>query len=182
MEDENPLEAKETLEGILEHATAWVRYLSLSTAIIAVLAAVATLKSGDYANEALLKKNDAILVQGKANDQWNYYEAKGIKLNVDEGFNAQNPTAALGGEITKYKSQQVEIQKQAKDLEQQALDLNHESQVLLDRHQHLAISVTLFQVAIALSAIAALMRKKWLWALSLVGASGGMVYLLMGLH
>ena len=181
MEEENPLEAREKLEEIGEHAQGWVRYLSLSTAVIAVLAAIATLLSGNYANDALLRKNDAILAQTKASDQWNYYEAKGVKTNVDEGFYRQAPDPALKAEIDKYVGQQADIEKQAKAFEEQAATLNEQSEAYLSKHHRLAIAVTLFQVAIALSAIAALLRTKPLWLLSLVGALGGLAYLVLGL-
>ena len=181
MEEENPLEAKEKLDEIQEHATGWIRYLSVSTAIIAVLAAIATLLSGNYANTALLKKNDAILAQSKASDQWNYYEAKGVKRSVDEGFYAQRPDPALKAEIDKYTLQQVDIQKEARGFEAQVTDLDNQSEAYLGRHHHLAIAVTLFQVAIALSAIAALLRTKPLWLLSLAGSLVAVVYLVLGL-
>ena len=182
MEEESPLEAKEKLEEINEYVgSGWTRYLSISTAIIAVLAAIATLLSGNYANDALLKKNDAIFAQSKASDQWNYYQSKGVKKNVDEGFYRQSPDPVLKAEIDKYAGQQIDIEKQAKDLEAQALSLNEQSETFLNKHHKLAIGVTLFQVAIALSAIAALLRTKPLWLLSLLGSLLGLAYLAMGL-
>ncbi|MFI5384518.1 MAG: DUF4337 family protein [Fimbriimonadales bacterium] len=60
----------------------------MSTAIVAVLAAIAAMKSGGLANEALLAKNDAILSQSKASDQWNYDQAKGIKRTIDAGLSS----------------------------------------------------------------------------------------------
>ena len=47
----------------------------LSTAILAVLAAIAVLLSGQHANEAMMN-------QIEASDQWNYYQAKSIKASV----------------------------------------------------------------------------------------------------
>jgi hypothetical protein len=44
----------------------------LSTAILAVSAAIAGLLSGQHVNEAMMN-------QMKASDQWNYYQAKSIK-------------------------------------------------------------------------------------------------------
>src|SRR2546427_1180411 len=48
---------------------------ALSAAVLAALAAVASLLSGHYSNEAMLE-------QLRASDQWNYYQAKGIKASV----------------------------------------------------------------------------------------------------
>ena len=49
--------------------------MALSTAVLAVLAAIASLLSGQHANEAVMD-------QIEASDQWNYYQAKGIKAAV----------------------------------------------------------------------------------------------------
>src|SRR5260370_33460777 len=57
----------------------WLQWLALSTALFAVLAAIASLKSGQLANESLLRMNEATLKQAQASDAWSYYQAKGIK-------------------------------------------------------------------------------------------------------
>ena len=44
-----------------QHRAPWLRWLALSTAIFAVVAAVASLKSGRYANEAILHQSRASL-------------------------------------------------------------------------------------------------------------------------
>src|SRR5216684_3763530 len=93
-------ELKEKLEEATEHAEAreerarWIVYLSFSTALIAVLAAIAALESGTYSNEALLEKNEALLAQTKASDQWAYYQAKSVKSTIyaSQAAAAQGPT------------------------------------------------------------------------------------------
>src|SRR5216684_6910144 len=57
----------------------WLQWLALSTALFAVLAAIASLKSGQLANESLLRMNEATLKQAQASDAWSYYQAKGVK-------------------------------------------------------------------------------------------------------
>jgi hypothetical protein len=49
--------------------------VALSTAILAVLAAIASLLSGEHANEAMMN-------QIEASDQWGHYQAKSIKAAV----------------------------------------------------------------------------------------------------
>src|SRR3954470_18320142 len=64
---------------------AWLRYLSLSTAIIAVIAAVASLMSGASSNEAILEKSEAMLAEARASDRWAYFQAKGLKATLSDG-------------------------------------------------------------------------------------------------
>src|SRR5881396_862035 len=82
-------ELKEKLEQSIEEAVEgaerralWIVYLSFTTALIAVLAAIAALESGTYSNEALLQENEALLNQTKASDQWAYYQAKSVKAAI----------------------------------------------------------------------------------------------------
>src|SRR5215475_13251667 len=76
-------------ESIEEHEKAaspkWLKYLSLSTAIIAVFAAVASLESGSNSNEAILEKSEAMLKQAQASDQWAFYQAKTVKAAIANG-------------------------------------------------------------------------------------------------
>ena len=133
-EDEfETLEFKEKLEEATEHAleaaehrTRWLVYLSLTTALIAVLAAVAALESGTYSNEALIQKNEALLAQAKASDQWAYYQAKGIKGTVyatqAAAARATNPELADKSqkEADRYTAEQEEISKSAREFEGEA--------------------------------------------------------------
>src|SRR5690242_15478689 len=75
-EPEVPLE--QVHEDIHHHATrgeSWTMGVALTAAVLAGLAAIAGLLSGHHANEGMLE-------QIRASDQWNYYQAKGIKAAV----------------------------------------------------------------------------------------------------
>ncbi len=76
-EAEVPLEhLHEQVHHRAEHSgETWISWVALSTAILAVLAAIAGLLSGQHANEAMMN-------QIEASDQWNYYQAKSIKASV----------------------------------------------------------------------------------------------------
>jgi len=159
-----------------------LRWISLSTAIIAAVAAVAALRAGDTVNEALALKTDAAQLQGRASDQWAYYQAKGIKRAVTEG---QITTWAAAGrpvppDITaaakKYAAEQAEIQAGARKLEDERDAKGREAEVLLASHHRYADAVALFQVAIALGAVAALTRMRPLWYASVALGTAGLVF------
>src|ERR1019366_6471994 len=88
LETQDVQEMKERLEESREEGggeartNAWTVWLSLSTAVIAVLAAIASLEAGANANDAILRKDDAILHQSRAGDAWAHYQAAGIKSVV----------------------------------------------------------------------------------------------------
>ena len=138
----------------------WTMYAAVSTAIMAVFAALGSLTAGHHSNEALIE-------QIKASDHWSYYQSKGIKYEIAQSIILQHATAnveppdEVKAKQIKYKADQEEIMKEAKEAEKQ-------SELHLQRHVTIARSVTLFQIAISISAIALLTKRSVLWYFSLV--------------
>jgi hypothetical protein len=169
-----------------ERGPSWTLSLSLSTAIIAVFAAVASLQSGAHANAAILWKNEAVLSQARASDKWAYYQAKGIRQTIyasqSEAIAGANPeeAAKLHAEADRYRQEQAEIEKSAKELESAVSEAGKRADESLERHHQFAISVTIFQVAIALAAIAALTRRRPLWFVSLAMGVAGLLFFVRG--
>lgn len=174
MEDpEVPLE--QVHEDIHHHANRerWILGVALSTALLAGLAAVASLLSGHHANEGMLD-------QIRASDQWGYYQAKGIKgavlsakleLLVSLGKNSDPRDEA---KVAEYKKDQEAIAEQAKEKEKAS-----------EEHMHLHVifarGVTLFQVAIAVSAIAVLTKRRPFWYVGMAFGLMGLCFLIQGL-
>ena len=157
----------------------FLRSVSLSTALIAVIAALAALEAGSTINEALLKKNESIASSTEAFDGWAQYQAKGIKAAV---LSTQKqilisldrvPQPAIDADLARYQKEQAEIAAANRKLETRSQEQAGEAGHLLHRHHRYAASVALLQIAVALSAIAALARNRWMWFLSMAIALGG---------
>ena len=181
MEDENPLEHKEHLDELADQRSGWTRYLALSTAIVAVLAALSSLRSGDLVNEALVAKSDAVLAQSRAADQYAFFQAKGIKKSIAEQQLAAKPSEDLRQQIDRYAREQQDIKAEADRDVAEVATHEKESRRLLERHRRTAFAVTAFQIAIALAAVGALLRRKPMWFLSLAIAAAGVGFGLWGL-
>ena len=167
----------EHLHEEMEHAAhhsgeTWILFVALSSALLAVLAAACSLLAGHRANEAMIE-------QIQASDQWAYYQAKGVKSAVLESKMellrtlGKEPDAGDGEKVTEYRNQQKEIEEKAREKESSSAGN-------LASHQILAKAVTVFQIAIALGAISALTKKKWLWFTSLALGAVGVVFFLQG--
>ncbi len=147
----------------------FLRWISLTTAVLAALAAIASLKAGSTVNEALVLKTDATRLQAQASDQWAYYQAKGIKSAVAQS--AINTWAAAGkpappilsAESARYVAQQDSISRKATELEHQRDEKSLEAEVLLAQHHIYAAAVALLQISIALGAIGALTGSRYVW-------------------
>jgi hypothetical protein len=148
--------------------------IALTTALLAALAAIAALRAGATVNEALVLKTEAARLQAEASDQWTYYQAKGIKAAVQEASraawlaNGKEPPARLEEATKRYAEEQKDIQKEARAKELERDAKSTEADHLLHRHHGFANGVAIFQVAIALGAVAALTRNRLIWFGSLL--------------
>src|SRR5712671_1647504 len=168
-EAEVPLEhLHEEIHHHAEHGgPPWISWVALSTAILAVLAAITGLLSGKHANEAMME-------QIRASDQWAYYQAKSIKASVLDAKMTLTDTASEKDKekAEQYKEEQAEIKREAEEKEGGARSNFH-------KHEIFARGVTMFQIAIAIAAISALTRRRSFWVVSLVFGAFGCVFLVL---
>jgi len=170
-------EAEVPLEGLHEeihhHAEhggeKWVSWVALSTAILAVLAAITGLLSGSHANEAMMS-------QIESSDQWAYYQAKGIKASVLDA--KMSLSGAAPSEEDKTKSERY--QEEQKEIQEKATEKQNEAKSNFHQHETFARGVTMFQIAIAIAAISALTKKRRFWIVSLMFGVVGCVFLALG--
>src|SRR4051794_38914377 len=141
----------------------WTRSIAFSTAIIAGLAALASLLTAHTETEAMHAKMEAV-------DQWGYYQAKSIKLHVADG--TALVLDALGKPQPQHEARE-RYEAEMEEIEIEAKSCDRESAAYLAAHTWYGYSVTLFQIAIALGAISALTRRRAYWLISLgIGAIG----------
>ncbi len=158
----------------------WLNWLALTTVILAVCATLATFKGGGYSTRSVMSQN-------QASDQWAYFQAKSIKGYIYEmqkdqyelelkGLGAKSAVATdylqriedFGKKIAKYETEKSEIKKKAEEFE----TIRNEAQ----KHgQAFGIAVIFLQIAILLSSIAALIKKKPVWWLGLAVGLVGIV-------
>lgn len=163
----------------------FLKRIALTTAVLAALAAVASLEAGSTVNEALLLKTEATRDQAEASDQWAFYQAKGLKAAVQEASRtpwlAQDKPAPaeFAQNAARYTKEQEDIERQAREKERARDEKSAEADHLLARHHGFAYAVTLFQIAIALGAVAALTRISLVWVGSLcVGGAALVLFVL----
>jgi hypothetical protein len=159
----------------------FLKRIALTTAVLAAFAAIAALRAGATVNEALVLKTEATRLQAEASDQWAYYQAKGIKAAVEKGaenawLSAGKPVPeALEARVHHYEEEQKEIEAHAREMEKERDLKSAEADELLHRHHGFANAVALFQVSIALGAVAALTRIKPVWFASMLAGLVGAI-------
>jgi hypothetical protein len=162
-----------------EGGGAMLKVIALTTAIFAAFAAVAALRAGGTVNEALVLKTEATRLQAEASDQWAAYQAKGIKSAIQLASESawiaagKTPPPSFELERQRYSREQADLTQIAHEKEHERDLKSLEADHLMHRHHRFANSVALFQVAIALGAVAALTRMRPVWYGSLVLGLGG---------
>ena len=166
-----------------EKKETWLSYLALSTVILAVCATLSTFKGGGFSTRSVMS-------QTQAANQWSYYQAKSVKGYIYEmqkdklelellSMGAKAPKGIVdeyrkkieeyGKKLARYETEKAEIQKEAK----------HHEQVRDDAQKHgqtFGIAVIFLQIAILLSSIAALVKKKLVWIIGMAVGIAGIVY------
>lgn len=164
----------------------WLNYLALTTVIFAVCATLSTLKGGGFSTRSVIS-------QTQASDQWAYFQAKSIKgylydlqrekleleLRALKGSGRpivaeyQKKIDAYKEKTAKYEEEKAEIKKKAEELEKQRDEAKTHSGAF-------GMAAMFLQIAILLSSIAALMKKKLFWVLGVAGGCLGLVYFFNG--
>jgi hypothetical protein len=164
----------------------WLNFLALTTVIIALGATMSTLSVGKFSNRGILK-------QTQASNQWAYYQAKSIKTylyelqkekletdlklspNIDEGVRNEyeQKITKYGEQIRRYEQEKIDIQGQAQSLEK-------ERDQAMVHSQQFGLAVIFLQLAILMSSIASLMKKKLMWVVGLMVGLLGFLYFANG--
>ena len=165
----------------------WLNYLALTTVIFAVCATLSTFKGGGHSTRAVLS-------QTMASNQWAYYQSKSIKSYLydlqkeklelellDLGRTApgairreyEKKIAGYDENIKRYESEKSKIQADAKALEKKRDEAQNHQQAF-------GVAVIFLQIAILLSSVSALLKKKPLWLISLLAGIAGLVYFANG--
>ena len=184
------LRAEHVAQKAKEARERWTKYVSLSMVIIAVLAAVATLKGGGFSTRTLKEMNEATFNQTQASDQWSFFEAKSIKQNLYEieldHLNAvpspdATAVAKMKAKVDKYDKDKADITEQAKKYEASRELARKTATSAAEHSKQMGLSITLFQIAIALGAMCLIVKKKPLLIVSsILGAlaTAQMIYVL----
>lgn len=168
-----------------EQKERWTSALALSTAVMAVLAAITTLYMGKYSSRA-------VMIQGQESNQWAYYQAKSIKghtyeiqkerlelellaggtrLDKDVANRFKKTISDYAGQIKRYEGEKQDIKSKAESLARK----KDEAQAM---GGNFGYSLIFLQIAIMLSSIASLTKKPYLWYIGLASCSGWLFFFL----
>jgi hypothetical protein len=159
-----------------DHWTSWV---ALATAIMAVLAAITTLYMGKYSSRAILN-------QGQETSQWAYYQAKSIKSYIYEiqkqkleleilslRIGSNGPLADRYSKVmSDYDKKINRYDKEKEEIKAKADQLAKSKEDAQMRAGNFGYALIFVQIAIMLSSISAMTKKRPLFYLGLITVIG----------
>lgn len=164
----------------------WMNYLALTTIIFAVCATLSTFKGGGYSTKSVLS-------QEQASNKWSYFQSKSLKLYLHETqkdlLTLEKMKIAPGDTktIAAYQAKIDEYDSSVKRYESEKGDIKKEAEKLEtlrdDAQQHskrFGMAVIFLQIAILLSSIAALVKRKYIWVLGMIIGTVGLLYFING--
>ncbi len=161
----------------------WLNWLAITTIIMSASATLGSAKSGNYGSAAMMAQN-------KASDQWAFYQAKSIKQHTYElqkdilqiQTTAAQPALvqAAHAKIIDYDSKIATYHKERDDIQTEAKKFEDERDRSQINGSIFGRSVIYLQIGITLSALAALLKKKPVWILSILVGIAGMLYFING--
>jgi hypothetical protein len=160
---------------------AWTKWVALSTTLLAVCAAFATLKGGSFSTKTQL-------ATVTASNQWAYFQSKSLKetardteSTIIKVIEAAAPTpeakAIARKAIEKADAEVERYQKEKAKIKAKAEYYDLEAAYCQARGGNFGLAIMFLQIAIMLSAIAALMKKKSFWIVGLCAGAIGVGYL-----
>jgi len=174
--------------GEAAHKRHWIDHAARTTAVLAVLAAVS---SGQYANQF----SRTILAQAEASDQWSYYQAKSIKRHLvtsqTELLSAlalSRPEAAQ--QINKLQADDIEASKkydrELAEAKTKAESIEANKRLHEKQGNWFQGAFIVLQAGVVLCTIASSSKRKELWVVAiLLGLAGVAVVgygFVIGLH
>jgi len=174
----------EELQELLENAdeakhNPTLAPVSVTMAALAVLVAVAALLGHRSHTEELV-------LQTKSADQWAFYQAKNIRRHLDEMFTdltavqANTDAAALVKLREKYSQEAARYEKEQKEIEDQAKELEAEVATERNRADRYDLAEVFLEVALVITSITLLSGKRLFWGLGLVLGAVGTVLAVTG--
>jgi hypothetical protein len=154
------------------------RDVAVAVAVMAVIAAsIAGMQETESAH-ALGLKNESVLLQSRASDQWAFYQAKSIKKNsyqiaAEQAQAAGRDNSDFAAHAQRYAGEEAEVQKEAKQLEEQSRTSWEVSGQHTHRQHILTLATTLLHVAIAISSLAIFTRRRLALNGALLLSAGG---------
>jgi hypothetical protein len=151
-----------------------LQQVTFTIAVLAVAAAIGASLETSEGDAAIGAKNDAVLVQDQATDQWSFANSKSLRKKIFEiaGDSNAAKAPAYAKSAAKESIDEDKAKADAQNFESRRDAYLEEGERHEKRHGRLTVASTLLHMSIAIATLAIILHKRWPWitALALSGA------------
>ncbi len=162
----------------------WTQWVALTTTILAVCAAISSLKGGGHSTRVQLATT-------RENDRWAQYQAKSIKetllaserdLLEVQALEARSPEARreIPARLARLETEIARYEREKGQLRAEAEGVQREEATLQRLGGRFGLAVMLLQIAIMLSSVGALIKRPVMWIVGLGFGAAGLAYMVSG--
>jgi hypothetical protein len=153
-----------------------ISQVTFTIAVLAVVAAIAASLETTESDAAIAAKNDAVLAQDQATDQWGFANSKSVRRKIYElaadAGGAKAPGYAKNA--LHEGADETKAQTDAKGFETRRDQALERAEVHEMRHGRLTVASTLLHMAIAIATLAIILGRRWPWWAALALSAGGL--------
>jgi hypothetical protein len=190
-----------------QHAAAdpFDKQVAMTIAIVAAFLAFTTMLSHRGHTETLSLQTQANIVTTESSDQWNFYQAKNIRLHIYQALletnlqtpppSADSPLASKPGKggkaekfgrdrwLEQFEKNEKDLpqeRKKAEDMKAEADKLREESHVVHERVTRYDYGEVGLELAMILCSVAVLTKRRWSWYAGILCGLFGMMVVISG--
>ncbi|MBP9854487.1 MAG: DUF4337 domain-containing protein [Candidatus Omnitrophica bacterium] len=162
----------------------WMKGVAVTTTILAVVASISSSRAGYFVAKAQL-------LTALEGSKWAYYQAKSIKQNLAEnqlsafevdilGSTSPEQRDLLDQKIKTLETNVARYGQEKETIKKEAEDTGMENGVVNRRGGQFSMSVVFAQIAIMMSSVGALIKRRDMWIIGLIIGVVAIVYLTNG--
>ncbi|MEA2023601.1 MAG: DUF4337 family protein [Actinomycetota bacterium] len=145
-----------TLEDVSEPVPNWYRGVALTILVLSIITAIAALLAALSAHQTLLDRTEEIIGVAITGDD---------QLTIDILRTKHELQAALGEEVSEQEVERVEkLEDKIRQLTSHVAGEDTSARTSVTNHLVLSIAATIAAIAIAVTGLAPIVHKRWLWA------------------
>lgn len=144
------------LENVTEPIPSWYRGVALTVLLLSIITAISALLAGLAAHDTLLERTEEIIGVAFTGDDL---------LTVDLLRTKHDLQRALGQEISEMEIQRIEgIQEEIRQLTSEVSTKDASARSSVAHHLLFSLAATVAAIAIAVTGLAPIVHRRWLWA------------------
>jgi hypothetical protein len=162
----------------------WTQWVAMFTTIFAVCAAISSLRASSYSTRTQLQTTLEV-------NKWSYFQAKSIKQHalelqrdefMEHKFVEKDPEAQkyISGKLADYDKNIARYDQEKAQIKAEAETLVKDQELFKHHSATFGMAVMLLQIAIMLSSVGALTKRRELWYVGLGMGACGLVYMANG--